>query len=284
MTLAGNMKLRTFLGLVAIGLTGVIVLLYLTCSGGESNKEEGARPVARSNDQPRKVEPKIDPPQVDPPQVDPPGTLRARSYDAEILAARTRHLSSDKEKDVTKGKPYKVNLYQDAGKTTVNRAKIDLDRDDKFDEKYTFDGDEITLQRAPADDEQYTETFHWTGDAWLAEGAEAITPAPPTDFVESLNTLGARAYDKDVLAYQGKNLGTDKLKDVSKGKPYKINVYQDAGKSTANRVKVDLDRDEKWDEKYTFDGDTVTLEIAPNDDDVYTDRYHWSGDGWSTAK
>jgi hypothetical protein len=279
------MKLRTFLGLAALGLTGVGVLLYLAFSGGESKQE--AKPVARPVDQP--VDKPVDKP-VDPPPVvtDPPpvaaNTLRARSYDAEVLAMRTRKLSSEKAKDVTKGKPYKVNLYQDAGKPTVNRAKIDLDRDDKFDEKYTFDGDVITLQRAPADDEQYTETFHWTGDAWLPEGAEAITPAPPTDFVESSNTLAARAHDAAVLAYRGKAIGTDKIKDASKGKPYKINVYQDAGKPTANRAKVDLDRDDKWDEKYTFDGDTVTLEISPNEDESYPDRYHWSGDGWASAK
>ena len=77
--------------------------------------------------------------------------------------------SGDKMKDATKGKAYKLNLYKDAGQSTVNRAKIDLDRDDKFDEKYTFETTKITLQRAPNDDEQYTETYHWNGSGWTKE-------------------------------------------------------------------------------------------------------------------
>ena len=72
-------------------------------------------------------------------------------------------------KDATKGKPYKVNLYKDAGMSTVNRAKVDIDRDDKFDEKYTFETTKITLQSAPNDDEKYTETYHWNGSGWTKE-------------------------------------------------------------------------------------------------------------------
>jgi hypothetical protein len=95
--------------------------------------------------------------------------LAARPYDAEVIAWSKRSISGDKMKDATKGKPYKLNLYKDAGKTTVNRAKVDLDRDDKFDEKYTFDTTKITLQRAPNDDDNYTETYHWNGSGWTKE-------------------------------------------------------------------------------------------------------------------
>src|SRR4051812_16604814 len=44
---------------------------------------------------------------------------------------------------------------------------------------------------------------------------------------------GAREVDTTVLSYKGKDIGGDKLKDVTAGKPYKLNVYQDAGKNTA---------------------------------------------------
>lgn len=91
---------------------------------------------------------------------------------------------------------------------------------------------------------------------------------------------GAREVDTVVLFYADKAIGTDKLKDVTKGKAFKVNVYQDDGKATANRAKVDLDRDDKWDEKFTFDGGTITREVAPADDENYTEKYHWDGKGW----
>jgi hypothetical protein len=83
------------------------------------------------------------------------------------------------------------------------------------------------------------------------------------------------------MRYAGKSLGSDKIKDATKGRPYKVNLYQDAGKSTMNRAKVDLDRDDKWDEKWTFDGDAITRQVAPNDDDNYTETYMWDGNAWA---
>ena len=95
--------------------------------------------------------------------------LPARGFDAEVIAWKDKTISSDKEKDVSKGKTYKINVYKDAGQTNVNRAKVDINRNDKFDDKYTFEPGKITLQRAPADDEQYTETYHWTGSGWAKQ-------------------------------------------------------------------------------------------------------------------
>lgn len=74
-----------------------------------------------------------------------------------------------KKKDITKGRPYKINLYQDAGKNSVNRAKVDLDRDDKWDEKWTFDGSNISRKVAPAADESYSESYVWNGAEWVNE-------------------------------------------------------------------------------------------------------------------
>jgi len=92
---------------------------------------------------------------------------------------------------------------------------------------------------------------------------------------------GARDIDVMLLTYVGKDLGTDKLKDVSAGKPWKMNVYQDAGKTTANRVKVDLDRDEKWDEKFSFSDGEIKRQVAPADDEAYTLEYRWDGQAWA---
>ena len=90
-----------------------------------------------------------------------------------------------------------------------------------------------------------------------------------------------RPVDKDVMQWAGKSLGSDKLKDVTKGRPYKVNLYQDSGKSTMNRAKLDLNRNDKWDEKWTFDGPNITRQVAPADDENYTETYIWNGSAWA---
>lgn len=110
----------------------------------------------------------------------------------------------------------------------------------------------------------------------------AVAPAPPTP-APAVEPVG-RPVDQVVLGFVGTDLGSAKRKDVTKGKPFKVNVYQDEGHSTANRAKVDLDRDDKWDEKFTFDGDAVSRKVAPADDEDYTQVFVWSGSEWVAAE
>jgi hypothetical protein len=100
--------------------------------------------------------------------------------------------------------------------------------------------------------------------------ADAAIPADP-----------ARPWDAVVLGWKGKPLGSEKLKDVTRGQSYKVNLYQDAGATVVDRAKVDIDRDDKWDEKWSFTGDAVQREVAPADDEVYTETWTWSGSGWT---
>ncbi len=92
-----------------------------------------------------------------------------------------------------------------------------------------------------------------------------------------------RAIDEQILAKLGKSLGTDKIKDAIPGAA-KVSLYQDAGKSAPNRVKIDLDRDDKWDEKWTIEDDggkpKVKRQIAPADDESYTVEYRLRDGKW----
>lgn len=110
----------------------------------------------------------------------------------------------------------------------------------------------------------------------------AVESAPPVASAPSeIAAPAGREVDIAALGYVGRDLGTDKIKDAVKGKPWKLNVYQDAGIPTANRAKIDLDRDDKWDEKLSFaPGKAITREVAPNDDENYTQRYTWDGQRW----
>jgi hypothetical protein len=304
--LAGRMKLKTFVALAVLAAVGSGVLLYMLF-----NKKDDATPprpqdvvVTTPTSPPPRPEPRPEP-GPEQPRPTHPAELAARPHDAEVIAWSKKSISGDKVKDASKGKPYKINLYKDAGHATVNRAKVDLDRDDKFDEKYTFDGDTITLQIAPADDESYTKTFHWTGSAWLPEGAAPTAEAPPASASTTANAnanananaeaapsqppstprakidLPARAYDAEVMAWSTRSIDGDKVKDASKGKPYKINLYKDAGHATVNRAKVDSNRNDKFEDKYTFEPGKITLQRAPADDEQYSETYHWTGAGWA---
>ena len=93
----------------------------------------------------------------------------SRPWDSFLVGKAGADLGGEKVKDATGGTSYKVNLYQDAGQASMNRAKVDLDRDEKWDEKWTFAPDGITRQVAPNDDEQYSQTFLWSGGSWVAQ-------------------------------------------------------------------------------------------------------------------
>ena len=94
-----------------------------------------------------------------------------RPMDSEILRLAGTPASSDQMEDAFKGQSYKVNLYHDAGAAGWNRAKVDLDRDEKADEKWTFEGQgaEMSVKRqvAPADDEVYSVEYRLRAGAWV---------------------------------------------------------------------------------------------------------------------
>jgi hypothetical protein len=156
------MKLRNFVLIVVLGASAAIAGVYAAC-GRDDAKPKPTIASERPSPPSAPTEPA---PAAAVPAPSAPSDLPARPYDAEVLAWRTRSISGGKQKDVARGAAYKINVYQDSGASTVNRAKVDVNRNDKWDEKLTFEGEKITLQRAPADDEKYTETYHWNGSGW----------------------------------------------------------------------------------------------------------------------
>lgn len=248
--LAGSMKLKHFLLLALVGLGG------LGAIGGFVMLR--AVPDAPTKELPSTAAPA--------------GTTPAADDLTRVILGHFKdEIPVDKVKDVTPDKPYKINLYKDPGHTAVNRIKLDRNRNEKWDEKYSSDNGTITREIAPADDEVYTERSRWDGSAWVSDSAPPATPVAAS---------GGREVDGIALGYIGKDIGSDKLKDVTPGKAYKVNVYQDPGSSTANRAKIDLDRDDRWDEKLSFAADGVTREVAPKDDEAYSESYTWDGKGW----
>lgn len=93
-----------------------------------------------------------------------------------------------------------------------------------------------------------------------------------------------RPMDSKIFARTQQGMSGDKVKDAINGEAWKVNLYSDAQKGTVERLKIDLNRNEKWDEKWTFETDgadtKVKRQIAPNDDENYTVEYRRRAGKW----
>ena len=138
-------------------------------------------PVTTPPPQPRGL---VAPPEVAKPQAaDAPGTSARsaktplRELDRELIqlytklqAAGPQSTKNTKNKDVFPGRPYKVNLYVEGDR--VVRAKVDLNRNGKWDEKWSFepagDAPDIRRQVSPSDDDTtYPLTYKMAGGGWV---------------------------------------------------------------------------------------------------------------------
>lgn len=188
----------------------------------------------------------------------------------------------DKIKDAAKGRPWKINVYADDGQR-FNRLKIDLDRDEQDDETWTvFADDHIERKASSRDDGSFDQSYRLDMTGWVDMSPPASPPSSPP--VSSLVSTPAdvealRPIDRDMLSLAEKLAPSAKVKDATKGKPYKINLYSDDGKRFG-RAKVDLDRDDKWDESWTWKGEIVERKVSPADDENYTTTWVLSGESW----
>lgn len=119
------------------------------------------------------------------------------------------------------------------------------------------------------------------------ETAEKPKPAP-TEEAPKGDGLALRPMDKEILDRLAGTASSDKVKDAFPGKPYKVNLYRENGASKFNRVKIDLDRDDKWDEKWSVEDDAgqevIKRQVAPNDDEKYTDEFRLKAGAWVPKK
>lgn len=215
----------------------------------------------------------------------PPGPNDLRPVDEALMRfIGERPVTGEKFKDAIPG-PIKVNVYSDDGKTW-NRAKMDLDRDDKWDESWSFkfgpSGNLLSVERKVSthDDETYDQHLVATEAGWQDPGAVVATATTMTGTTAKAGNTSLREVDTVMMSLLGSLKPTSKIKDATRGKPYKINLYSDDG-TAWNRAKVDLDRDDKWDESWTIRSpNDVERKVAPNDDEQYTERFQLTPAGW----
>lgn len=163
------MKYRTFRNLLTIG--GILILIGLcglcgTCAyllPGNSNQNRNENSVVRSTPTP-------DP---SPNSTPTPSNTGLRREDQMIidLLNRQSKATGDKIKDAFPRERFKVNVYRDGSSPTWTRLKVDLDRDEKDDEKWTLAGGQPDKRQVSTrDDEQYDKEYRWRGGMWVEKG------------------------------------------------------------------------------------------------------------------
>jgi len=206
-----------------------------------------------------------------------------RDVDRDALTALQRPVT-DKIKDAAKGKAWKINVYADDGQR-FNRLKVDLDRDEKDDETWTIFADgHIERKVSSQDNGTFDGAYRLEMSGWVdMKAAPTTTPTATTATTATATTAttadGLRPVDRDMFALVKSLTPSEKVKDATKGKPYKINLYSDDGQRF-NRAKVDLDRDDKWDESWTWKGSDVERQVAPADDERYSEVWLLTGEAW----
>jgi len=140
--------------------------------------------------------------------------------------------------------PIKVNVYEDDGDTRWDRVKLDRDRDGRGEETWIRKNDTWTRNDGAE---------VWDGQRWAAPGAARRRTGKATDGKTDLVDVAQLMLTQRATS--------DKIKDLKAGNGPKINLYDEDKNGTWDRAKVDLDRDDNWDEKWTVKNGTVERTI-----------------------
>ncbi len=111
--------------------------------------------------------------------------------------------------------------------------------------------------------------------------APAPATATPAAAAPTPTTPGVRDVDNAILSLVSSRPVQAKIKDATKGQPFKVNLYSDDG-AHWTRAKVDLDRDGNDDEKWTFKDGAWERKVSSADDGSnYDARFLLGPRGWS---
>lgn len=108
-----------------------------------------------------------------------------------------------------------------------------------------------------------------------------VSSTPATTPVQT--STGARTADQAVVEFLNRqpNATGERIKDAFPRESYKVNIYRDGNSQTWTRLKIDLDRDEKDDEKWTLsNGQPDKRQVSTRDDGTYDREYRWRGGQW----
>ena len=179
-----------------------------------------------------------------------------------------------KAKDVLGGDGPKINLYDDDGDGTWDRGKVDRDRDDSWDAYWTRDSGRLLSH-----DEKRGIYHQYASGTWQLMNKPVPVPRGPTT-VATVITPDAPEWEPSEWVPMVRRLlespaSGEKRKDALFGDGPKVNLYDDDQDGRWDRAKVDRDRDDTWDEKWSREGSVLSRkDVATGARSVFT------GDGW----
>lgn len=126
-----------------------------------------------------------------------------------------------------------------------------------------------------------------------ARAGQTDSPSPAKEQAAGQTTASGkklfamRPFDEDIIRLFEQTPSSDKVKDATPSRPYKVNLYAEGGKYV--RAKVDLNRNDKWDEKWSFDdkgGERIyKRQVSPSDDDQsYPDKFKLRNKMWEKSE
>lgn len=122
--------------------------------------------------------------------------------------------------------------------------------------------------------------------AQAERGPESAAPKVAT-VAGAHATFPMRPLDEEIIKLFEQTPSGDKIKDATPNRPYKVNLYAEGGKYV--RAKVDLNRNNKWDEKWSIDekgGERIyKRQVSPSDDDTtYPDKFKLRHKQWEKTE
>ena len=123
--------------------------------------------------------------------------------------------------------------------------------------------------------------------ALLWPSRRSATPvATPTRVALPAENGAVRQVDRLILQYLATHpTPTDKAKDVLPHERVKVNLYRDGTAPYWSRLKIDLNRNDRDDEKWTLrDGKPWKRQVSTQDNEHYDQEYLWHNDHWEPAK
>ncbi len=180
-----------------------------------------------------------------------------------IIAAIQRPALATKSKDLLGPGTWKVSLYDDDGDMRWDRVKIDKDRDGKPDERWNHKQGRWERDGGA----QVLEGIHWrpaggAGGTAVVKAEAAASDPPLAVAAKAAPAAGKRDPTQAIVAALRRPATGKKQKDLFGGAGPKVNLYDDDGDGRWDRAKVDLDRDDSWDERYTVKGAAIGRKIT----------------------
>ena len=240
-----------------IGMTGVVIvgaMVYATCGGGSyappsssgpaaaAGAKKGATSAGRTGSSASATAA---------PVTEKISKKDRALYEQSMVLVHSK-ATTKKKKDALGGKAsWKVNLYDDDGDGTYDRAKVDRDRDGKWDEKWTRNQGQWEKGKGK-------KKWVWVKDSWIKPSSDkqvARKTAPVARgkgaWAPDAAAPGKRIYAGAMRLANAQATGRKNQDALGSKASWKVNLYDDDGDGIYDRAKVDYERDGKWDEKWT---------------------------------